>query len=142
MARTIDQDRLYRSLLRKSWFGDVTHSSAEGLVEEIDKSIEGGDMGRAISLMKAVDVLVPCEGVGEIMDKDLSSDDDDPEIDKGRRGARIGTVRSMDSTGNESKGGQVRHAMKKVEGGWVKEPKPAPHESINPKDTILSRGKG
>jgi hypothetical protein len=123
------KDQEYHELLTKAWFsGQQNNPAVLALVKSIDHSIEFGDMERAVLLMKSLDTL----------DKDIPLEDEQV-LDKGRLAAIDGETRSMDVGGNETKAGQIRRAMKKVPGGWVKEAKPAPHESISPKDTALHR---
>ena len=126
-------------MLMKSWFNGVNHPDLALVVKDIDNSLRVGDMVKAVSLMiKADSLTVPVEGL-EVIDKDQEVEGVG-ELDKGRRGALYGETRSMDNSGNEKKGGQKRYQMKRSEAGdWSPVPKPAPHESINPDDTYLSK---
>lgn len=136
-----EQDSLggFHRVIKNVWFRGVSHPSVDLLVEEIDKSIDTGDMDKAVSLMKAVDDLggrIPLEGV-EKLNKEVPSEDGG--VDKGRKPALHGETRSMDISGNETKSGQKRKQVRKVEGGWVPQGKPAPHDSIVSEDTFLSK---
>lgn len=119
----------YLDVLAKSWFKGTHSVASRELLERIDKSISSGQMDNAVVLMKALDAL-----------KSEIPSEDDETIDKGRRAARDGEVRSMDTSGNEDSYAQTRHNVRKEpNGSWYRVIKPAPHESINPKDTILKR---
>jgi len=132
----------YHDLLCKSWFAVSPGPAVIDLVAEIDKSIEADNMDRAVSLMKAVDALggdVELED-GEVIEKEFAADEDEEELDKGKRPTPGGQISSMDISGTKSAAAQTRHNMRKIEGGgWVKEQKPLPGDSINPDDTVMSR---